>query len=40
MQNYKQEVQMENFQPVISPYLCLNPSLSFGMVKGYLDKRT
>ena len=39
MQNYKQEVQMKNFQPVISPYLYLNPSLPFGMVRGCLDKR-
>ena len=38
MQNYKQEVQMKNFQPVISPYLYLNPSLPFGMVRGCLDK--
>ena len=29
----------ENFQPVISPYLYLNPSLPFGMVRGCLDKR-
>lgn len=39
MQNYKQEVQMKNFQPVISSYLYLNPSLPFGMVRGCLDKR-
>ena len=39
MQNYKQEVQMKNFQPAISPYLYLNPSLPFGMVRGCLDKR-
>lgn len=39
MQNYKQEVQMKDFQPVISPYLYLNPSLPFGMVRGCLDKR-
>lgn len=39
MQNYKQEVQMKNFQPVISPYLYVNPSLPFGMVRGCLDKR-
>ena len=29
---------MKNFQPVISPYLYLNPSLPFGMVRGCLDK--
>ena len=39
MQNYKQEVQMKNFQPVISPYLYVNPSLPFEMVRGCLDKR-
>ena len=39
MQNYKQEVQMKDFQPVISPYLYLNPSFPFGMVRDCLGKR-